>query len=127
MHSEYRRNNMVVIVAELSVTDTKEVPEEDMGRHANVYMEEAATTSPLVLIAERFVSGFVPNRACYVHTSIVLSMSLSIVLDFMKKWEEKKQCNMVHAQPRNDKKAKEVHVRAVTRGGAKTRAGFQVY
>jgi hypothetical protein len=51
MHSEYRRNNIVVIVAKLSVMDTKEVPEEDLSVDANAYMEEATTTSPLVLIA----------------------------------------------------------------------------
>jgi hypothetical protein len=54
----------------------------DMGAIADADMEEGEADPQLVLVVDKSVmyQCFVPNRACFVHTVIVSSMSSKTVL-----------------------------------------------
>jgi hypothetical protein len=82
MHSRYRKNTRWVIVAMLKEVGTKEVPMVDMGALEIEYMAEGEVGPRLVSIVDKSVmyQGFVPNRTCFVHTTIVLSMSSKTIL-----------------------------------------------
>jgi hypothetical protein len=90
--------------------NTKDVPEVDMDVVMDEDMEEGEVGPPLVSIVERLVmyQGFCTKphvlcAYCYSPEHVIEDCP-----DLLKKWEENKMhCNMVHVEPRGNKKKDE--------------------